>query len=451
MENLDLLTRHGLFDARVPRYTSYPPANHFVNGAGARYQESWISAVPAGSDVSVYIHIPFCSRLCWFCACRTQGTKTLGPIEGYTDTLLAELAKLRKTLVPGVRMARLHLGGGTPTILPAATMHRLLTAVFDVFEPGADFEFSVEIDPTEAKPDVLQVLVDFGLNRASIGVQDFHPAVQKAIGRFQSFEQTRDVVTWLRGAKVPSLNVDLLYGLPHQTLATFEATIRQVMALYPERLAIYGYAHVPWVSKRQVMINADDLPDPIARLRLAERAKEAFVAKGFQAIGIDHFARPHDSLAFAANTGRLRRNFQGYTDDPSATLIGLGASAISRFPEGYVQNAVSTSAYQERIALSGLAGVKGFALEQTDRLIADMIEALMCHFQIDLATLCDAHPDQTAFVEGCVGGLLDRFPELLSRADNVIKLRTQAHPLIRVIAHEIDSFRSDLQAYSAAV
>jgi len=409
MENLRLLEKYGLFDARVPRYTSYPPANHFSPDVGGQNQRMWIAAIPEGQDISVYIHIPFCARLCWFCACRTQGTKTLAPVENYVQSLIVELAQLRDTLPANVGMSRLHLGGGTPTILPADIMARLLTAVFGTFDPSSDFEFSVEIDPTEADESVLQTLVDFGMNRASIGVQDFAPAVQNAIGRIQTFEQTRNVVTWLRGAKVRSLNVDLLYGLPLQTSQTFATTIRQVMALYPDRLAIYGYAHVPWMSKRQVMINADDLPDPVTRLQLSEQAKTAFVEKGFLPIGIDHFARPTDSLAIAARAGKLRRNFQGYTDDPSGTLIGLGASAISRFAQGYVQNAVSTSAYQGRIGVVGLAGAKG------------------------------------------INKLTRRYPEVLSVQADLLILHPDAHPLVRVIAHDIDSFRSELQAYSAAV
>lgn len=451
MKNLDLLTRYGLFDTKVPRYTSYPPANHFQNGVGVQSQRQWLQAVPDGSDVSIYIHIPFCKRLCWFCACRTQGTKTLGPVEGYVATLIKEITAVRETLPVSVRMARLHLGGGTPTILSPELMKNLLETVFEEFVPSDDFEFSVEIDPTDAAQDLLQTLVNFGLNRASIGVQDFAPRVQKAIGRAQSFAQTERVSNWLRDAGVQSVNFDLLYGLPHQTTDSFAETIDKVLTMAPDRLAIYGYAHVPWMSKRQIMIKDQDLPDPISRLKLSEQAKAAFMDQGYAVVGIDHFALPSDSLASAAASGKLRRNFQGYTDDTSTTLIGFGASAISRFAEGYVQNAVATSAYQGRITETGFAGNKGFELSSQDFLIATMIEDLMCRFQIDLTRLYQAYPDKWSQIETYIMDLLSRFPDVLDRHDDVVALRPEARMLIRIIAHDIDGFSSDLQSHSMAV
>lgn len=451
MENLDLLTRYGLFDAKVPRYTSYPPANHFQNGVGAQSQQRWIEAVPDGSDLSIYIHIPFCKRLCWFCACRTQGTQTLGPVAGYVATLIKEIIAVRESLPVSVRMSRLHLGGGTPTILTPELMTQLLKTVFEEFVPSDRFEFSVEIDPTDAPFELLQTLARFGMHRASIGVQDFEPQVQQAIGRDQSFERTREVTQWLRDAGVPSLNFDLLYGLPHQTADTFAKTIDRVLALRPDRLAIYGYAHVPWMSKRQVMIKDEDLPDPKTRLELSEQAKAAFQNAGYLPVGIDHFALPHDSLGTADALGTLRRNFQGYTDDTSPTLIGFGASAISRFKSGFSQNAVATSAYQDRIADTGFAGVKGFALDRQDKLISDMIEDLMCRFQVDLPRLYEIYPDKWSQIETYIAGLMARFPDVLIRRNNVVTVIPEARMLVRIIAHDIDGFRANLEAHSAAV
>ena len=251
MEKIDKLRGYGLFDAKVPRYTSYPPANHFADRIGQDNQAHWLRAVPDGSEISIYIHIPFCKRLCWFCACRTQGTKTLRPVDAYVDFLRRELAELRLELPPDVAMSRLHLGGGTPTILSVDTMSLLLGDVFKAFPKAEEFEFSVEIDPTEAAPELLSCLIDHGLNRASLGVQDFAPEVQAAIGRPQSLEQTRTVVEFLRSNGVSALNLDLLYGLPHQTAQTFETTLDAVIGLKTDRLAIYGYAHVPWMSKRR--------------------------------------------------------------------------------------------------------------------------------------------------------------------------------------------------------
>ena len=214
MTDFETLKRYGLFDAKVPRYTSYPPANRFSSTDGQIYQKTWLSAVPDESAVSVYIHIPFCKRLCWFCACRTQGTKTMRPVEAYVKTLLQEIESVRQRLPRAIKMARLHLGGGTPTILEPKTMRSLLDAVFAAFDTADDFEFSVEVDPTEASPELLRTLAEFGMNRASIGVQDFDPKVQIAIGRQQTLEQTTCVVDQLRSLGVRRLNFDLLYGLP---------------------------------------------------------------------------------------------------------------------------------------------------------------------------------------------------------------------------------------------
>jgi len=313
MENIESLKAYGLFDAKVPRYTSYPPANHFVDPVGQRHQKEWLGAVPDGSDVSIYIHIPFCKRLCWFCACRTQGTKTLRPVDAYVAYLRREIHMVRELMPAHTKMARLHLGGGTPTILSPDTMTLLLGDVFDAFEKSDTFEFSVEIDPTDASHALLTTLIDHGMNRASLGVQDFAPDVQQAIGRPQTLDQTRDVVDFLRSSGVTALNLDLLYGLPHQTIESFSHTLNHVIDLKPDRLAIYGYAHVPWMSKRQVMIKDDDLPDSETRFELAQLAAKRLQNEGFQTIGIDHFARPGDGLAKAQKVGEVRRNFQGYT------------------------------------------------------------------------------------------------------------------------------------------
>ncbi|GLT09200.1 coproporphyrinogen III oxidase, anaerobic 1 [Sulfitobacter porphyrae] len=451
MQSFNTLRRHGLFDARVPRYTSYPPANHFQNDFGQRHQVDWLRAVPQDRDISVYVHIPFCKRLCWFCACRTQGTRTLRPVDAYVAILLKEIETIRRTLPPGIRMARLHLGGGTPTILPCGTMSALLNALFTAFERSADFEFSVEIDPTEAPDDLLQLLIDAGMNRASVGVQDFARPVQQAIGRSQSLSQTRHVIDLMRSQGVASLNLDLLYGLPHQTSLSFGQTLRHVARMRPDRLAIYGYAHVPWMSKRQIMIKAADLPDNETRFALAEQARAAFLAEGYDSIGIDHFALPSDSLSRAAVTGRLRRNFQGYTDDQGETLIGLGASAISRFPGGYMQNATATSAYQDRVTSSGLAAHKGYGMTAQDQLIARIIEDLMCRFVYDEAALRDSFPEQAALIRQTGISLMTRFTDVFYISEAGLKMRIDTRPLVRVIASHVDAFASEATAHSAAI
>ena len=451
MENIDTLSRHGLFDAKVPRYTSYPPANHFQNDVGQRCQANWLSRVASNEVISVYIHIPFCKRLCWFCACRTQGTKTLKPVNAYIEILKKELKTIVKILPQRIRMNRLHLGGGTPTILSPETMQGLLSDVFGAFAITQNFEFSVEIDPTKADPALLQTLIDFGMNRASIGVQDFAPDVQKAIGRPQSLEQTQTAVTFLRERGVDAINLDLLFGLPHQTEQSFRTTLNHVVVLNPDRLAIYGYAHVPWMSKRQVMIKSETLPDTRQRFNLACVASQVLQTAGFAAIGIDHFAKPSDSLFKAYKAVRLRRNFQGYTDDQCQTLIGLGASAISRFNEGFAQNAVATSAYQDRILESGLASHKGHEMTRNDALVSEMIEALMCRFGFPIQELQRAFPDQCDTINRFASNLIKLYPDVFMLEQTGLVMRPETYPLVRIIAKEVDAYTTEKNVHAAAI
>lgn len=434
MEKLQTLFEYGLFDAKVPRYTSYPPANRFLPNSGAKQAAGWIAAIPEGAQISVYIHIPFCRRLCWFCACRTQGTKTLAPVDAYVATLIAEITDFAAHLPHGVRMSRLHLGGGTPTLLNDAQMDKLLGALYDRIPPSDDLEFSVEIDPTEVTQSLLKRLGDWGLSRASIGVQDFDPNVQKAIGREQSLAQTSEVVGYLRDLGVGSLNVDLLYGLPHQTGHSLQATLDDVIGLSPDRIALYGYAHVPHMSKRQVMIPADTLPNTQQRYNLSEMARLTFTQYGYEAIGIDHFALPSDSLSVAARLGTLRRNFQGYTDDPCDHLIGFGASAISSFPEGYAQNAVATAAYTDRIKKGGSAAQKGIALSVEDRTIASMISDLMCYGQVNLRGALHNRPLALRLSEAIV----QEFPRAVEISQDILRIRADYLSLARIICARLE-------------
>ena len=452
MDQVNTLRRYGLFDAKVPRYTSYPPANRFTVDTGTAHQAPWLAAVPGDEPVSLYIHIPFCRRLCWFCACRTQGTRTLGPVAAYVETLIAEVGALAHALGEGPRtMARLHLGGGTPTILSADLMDRLLDRIFQHFTPGGDFEFSIEIDPTEAAPEVLDVLAGWGMTRASIGVQDFESRVQDAIGRQQSFEITEGTVAYLRAQGVRSLNIDFLYGLPFQSTQSLLRTIDRIGALGPDRLALYGYAHVPHVSRRQVMIPNRALPDGQARFEMSQVARERLIAMGYREIGIDHFALPSDGLAKAAISGGLTRNFQGYTDDPCQTLIGLGASAISKFPQGFVQNAISTSAYTKRVKKHGLAGHKGFALSKDDRFIATLVDKVMCFGAIHVTDIVTRFPDRRDEVLQLIDALALRFRDLVLQSPAGLEIKDGYWAAARLIAAELDQSLTEPMRHSAAV
>lgn len=438
MEKIDQLRQYGLFDARVPRYTSYPPAHNFQYDAGHKNQAQWLQALPENAGVSVYIHVPFCKRLCWFCACRTQGTKTTAPVDSYVESLKQELSKVADTVSGKLKMTRLHLGGGTPTLLTPKMLSSLLNSVHAVFDTQPSFEFSVEIDPTAVSDSVLDTLVEFGLSRASIGIQDFAPQVQEAIGRSQSLIQTQQVIASLRNRGVKNVHLDLLYGLPRQTSDSFAQTLENATAMGADRLAIYGYAHVPWMSKRQVMIKKDDLPLRDQRFAWASMARHSLVAGGYEPIGIDHFALPFTGLSVANRQGTLRRGLQGYTDDPAETLIGLGASAISRFAQGYVQNTTATSSYQKQIKAWGLAGQKGHVLTQRDGLAARIIEDLMCRFSLRMDPLLAAFPDQSDIIEATQKALLTQYPDIFTVRGGDLDLKPYAQPLVRMVAHHVD-------------
>ena len=448
MDHIANLRRMGLFDARVPRYTSYPPATAFTSAVGADFQRVCLRALDPAQPVSVYVHIPFCERLCWFCACATQGTTTLKPVENYLRTVKLELSMLARSLPAGVTMGQMHWGGGTPTILPPDLIRDLAQAVMEVFPPTPDFQFSVEIDPTLVDDAKIAMLAAMGMTRASIGIQDFAPDVQAAIGRDQSFAVTKACVDSLRAAGITSLNADLVYGLPHQTTAKLTDTLAKVRALDPDRIALFGYAHVPTFAKRQKLIPAAALPDEEARYHLARQAADAFAVAGYQPIGIDHFGKAGDSLTIAANSGRLRRNFQGYTDDTCPTLIGIGASSISQYAAGYVQNASATAAYIARIAAGDLAGHRGYAMGPEDRLRAQAINMLMCDFEIDLDILAQ-HPGAD-LLDSVHQSVLRDFAGVVAREGQKIKIFPAGKVLTRMIAHAYDGSGMTSARYSQA-
>ncbi|MBW4709343.1 oxygen-independent coproporphyrinogen III oxidase [Roseobacter sp. YSTF-M11] len=445
------LAKLGLFDAMVPRYTSYPTAPQFSADVGSGQMQEWIGAVPPGSQVSLYLHIPFCRRLCWFCACRTQGTKTLSPVRGYLDRLKTEVAMLGRALPSDVTLSRIHWGGGTPTLLSPEMMAELAEAV-RVVAPLADgAEFSVEIDPNEIDAARLDALAAAGMTRASIGVQDFDPEVQTTIGRIQSFEVTRDAVEMLRQVGVTSLNADILFGLPHQDETRISDSVQKLLTLNPDRVALYGYAHVPWMARRQSLIPSDALPAPEKRLRLFETARQLFEWDGYRQIGIDHFATPEDRLAIAAETGRLRRNFQGYTDDPAEVLIGLGASAISRFPQGYTQNAPATSAYAKAIGEGRFATARGHVFAGQDILRARIIEAIMCDFEVRATDLADRFPGCEHQVAQMMETAADRFGDIVQLTDAGLRIRPEGHTLARIIARHFDAYDMSGAGHASAI
>lgn len=451
MKHESQLARLGLFDAKVPRYTSYPTAVHFDASVQGGHFRGWLGAIPPGSAVSLYVHVPFCRRLCWFCACRTQGVTNDLPVRLYLETLKREVALVRAELPEDLHLSRLHWGGGSPTILSAEMIADLAGTIAEHFPLGEGAEFSVEIDPGEIDGARLDALAAAGMNRASIGVQDFNPDIQKVIGRSQSFEITRDAAQALRARGIRSLNADILYGLPFQDSARIADSTRKLLELQPDRVALYGYAHVPWMARRQTLIPAEALPAPEARLHLFETARRLFTWAGYREIGIDHFAKPGDGLSVAAEAGVLRRNFQGYTDDQAVALIGLGASSISRFPQGYAQNASKTAEYQGRVRGGEFATGRGHAFRGEDVLRARVIEELMCQFRADLDALeaeCGAAPGT---LDATARAAVARYPGYLHATGRLLEIPHEGHALARMIARCFDAYEMAADSHSLAI
>jgi len=423
----------------VPRYTSYPTAPHFHDGIGPDAVAGWISGISPGEAISLYLHVPFCDRLCWFCACHTKQTLRYEPVARFLDALHIEIRTVAALLDGNATVGALHFGGGSPTMLRPHDLRRLMAVLRENLPFPSDPSISVEIDPNDMDDERLDALADIGLTRTSLGIQDFNPAVQRAINRRQSFETTCAVIEGLRQRGVRSVNFDLLYGLPHQTVESVVATVDSALSLRPDRVALFGYAHVPWFKKHQTMIDEAALPQARERLEQLLAAADVIRRAGYVAVGIDHFARPDDALARALSTGRLRRNFQGYTDDPNETLIGLGPSSISRYREGYAQNVVATGRYEECVRFGRLPVAKGIALSEDDRARAWVIERLMCDFAFPAAEL------PRRFGEG--GARLVQEAADIARRDSFLDMDGErftvpmdARPLVRTIAARFDRY-----------
>lgn len=382
--DIELLQR---YDAPVPRYTSYPTAPHFHEGIDAEVYRGWLGAVPRDEKMSLYLHVPYCTRMCWYCGCHTKVVRQYGPVGDYAKVLGREVALVADAVPEGPQVTHVHWGGGTPTMLSSEDFTALMETLRTRFAFAARAEVAVEIDPRTLTEDKAVALAKAGVTRASLGVQDFNDIVQQAINRIQPFEMSADVVGWLRGAGIEAINFDLMYGLPHQTVELVVHTVDLAVKLEPDRLALFGYAHVPWMKTHQRMIDEATLPGAAERLHQAEAAAERLAEHGYRRIGLDHFARAGDSLTRALDEGRLRRNFQGYTDDQASTLLGFGASAIGSLSQGYVQNAVPFGAYADAVKAGRLAVTRGVEVDADDRVRRAVIERLMCDLTVDLGAL----------------------------------------------------------------
>jgi oxygen-independent coproporphyrinogen-3 oxidase len=412
---------------RVPRYTSYPTAPNFSAAIDSTEYRNWLRALPGDSGISVYLHVPFCRQMCWYCGCHTTVTRRQPPVSRYVESLVREIRLVASELKSRPKIGHLHWGGGSPTLLTSADVEKIRSALAEtfVFDPLA--ENAVEVDPRTLTEPLATAFGRAGVNRASLGVQSFDPLVQEAINRVQSFETTAASVAMLRERGIPGINFDLIYGLPFQTVKSCIDTVEQALKLQPDRLSVFGYAHVPSFKAHQRKIDETALPGPAERAEQAKVIALALTAAGYRRIGLDHFALPGDSLALAAERGLLHRNFQGYTTDACADLIAFGASAIGRLPQGFVQNATKIPDYERRIGAGQLATVRGCRVSEEDSRRAAIIEQLMCNCRAQVGSV--EAPLRQLEADG-----------LIRRSGDWIEVTNEGQPLVRAVAAAFDSY-----------
>lgn len=429
------------YDARLPWYTIYPTVPDFSTAVGARDCEEWLRRLPTDDAVSLYIHVPFCRSICWYCGFPRSSTGRDAPILNYLAVLREEIRLVAAQAPDALPVSDVHFGGGTPTLIAPAeflALMELLRRRFIFSQPAA---VAVEIDPRTFTDEMAETLGAAGVNRASLGVQSFDPVVQKAINRIQSEAETGSAIDNLRRNGIDRINFDLMYGLPNQTVQSCVRTAETAVAMRPDRLAVFGYAHVPSFKKNQRLIEEAALPDTVARAEQAAAMAGTLVAAGYRPIGLDHFALPDDELALAQRTGRLRRNSLGYSADTSQTIIGLGASALGRLGDGYVQNDAATGSYTRHIRAGRLAASKGYALCNEDRVRAAIIERLMCDLKADVPAICAAFGfDPVPLLDSA-----ERLPMLAEDGivdieSGFIRVRQEHRFLLRAVAAAFDAY-----------
>ena len=425
----------------VPRYTSYPTAPHFSDQVTGEHYGTWLDALDPTQPVSLYLHVPYCKQACWYCGCNMKLAARPEPVADYAAMLMREISLVATRLPARMRLSHLHWGGGTPTALTPDDLECAMEIVRTHFDFAEDAEIAIESDPRTLDTEMTRRIGALGFNRTSFGVQEFDPTVQAAINRIQPPDMVRRAVDGLRSVGVSAINFDLIYGLPHQTVQTLTETVDLCAEMAPDRLALFGYAHVPWMAKKQRMIPEDALPGASARFDQAEAAAARLEVHGYQAVGLDHFARPDDPLAVAAKAGTLRRNFQGYTTDTAAALIGVGATSIGRTPAGFVQNIAETGAWSRAVAAGDLPIAKGVRLSDQDRLRNDVIEAIMCNGQVDLDAVSAAHGVTPDWSDADLERLADLATDGLIDIDGyTINVRPEGQPLLRIVASAFDAY-----------
>ncbi|VAX26072.1 Coproporphyrinogen III oxidase, oxygen-independent [hydrothermal vent metagenome] len=443
--DIDLIKK---YDKPGPRYTSYPTAPHFTDEFS---YEQYLSAIKENNSsgknapLSLYFHIPYCDTLCYFCGCNMIISNNRVRIANYVDYIKKEISMLKKHLADDRLVTQLHWGGGTPTHLKPSEISDLLSFINSNFNIDPDAEASCEIDPRELTFEHLKALREGGFNRISMGVQDFNHKVQAAVNRIQPENITRQVIDWIRELKFESINLDLMYGLPHQTLEAFSETLEKIIDISPNRIAVFNYAHVPWMKKHMELIKKEDLPTPDVKLQILKYTIETLTNAGYVFIGMDHFAKPDDELAIALNEKKLYRNFQGYSTQAGADLYALGITSISQFGKIYSQNIKTEKEYFDKIDNNVLPLAKGYLMSDDDVLRRDVIMSLMCDFELYFTTIESKY--KINFKEYFAKGLkkLKQFEpdNLVTINDDNIKVTEMGRLLIRNIAMSFDAFLED--------
>ncbi len=440
--NIDLLKK---YDKPGPRYTSYPTAPYFHNGVGPEIFEKHLNnddKTLANKDISLYFHLPFCDTLCYFCGCNMMVTRNRDKIEKYIDYLEKEMALIKSKLNPDRKVIQLHWGGGTPTHLSPRQIRRLGGLIRTYFDFKDNAEISVEIDPRELTRDHMVALKEVGFNRCSMGVQDFNPKVQKTVNRIQPEDLTRQTVAWAKELGFESLNLDLMYGLPYQTVDTFEQTIDSILDMKPDRLAVFNYAHLPQMIKHQKLIKDEWLPSPDIKLQLLKLSIEKLTSNGFVYIGMDHFSRPEDELTVAMKNGTLYRNFQGYSTHAGINLLAIGITSISMLSDLYVQNYKTLNEYYDKLDKDEIPVMRGIELNEDDQLRREVITELMCNFRLKkdkIESKYDIKFD-SYFSEALKA--LEQFEhdELIMLSEDKIMVTTTGRLLVRNIAMNFDAY-----------
>lgn len=434
-----ILKRH--YDARLPWYTIYPTVQEFSAAVGARDCEEWLKRLPTDEAVSLYIHVPFCRSICWYCGFPRSSTGRDAPILNYLEVLREETNLVAAKAPDALPVSDVHFGGGTPTLIAPAEFLALMEFLrrrFSFRQPAA---VAVEIDPRTFTVEMAETLGAAGVNRASLGVQSFDPVVQKAINRIQSEAETAAAIENLRRNGIDCINFDLIYGLPNHTVQSCVGTAETAVAMRPDRLAVFGYAHVPSFKKNQRMIEEAGLPDTVSRAEQAAAVAGTLVAAGYRQIGLDHFALPDDELALAQTTGRLRRNSLGYSADTCQIVIGLGASALGRLGGGYVQNDVATGSYTRHIRAGRLAASKGYYLCNEDRVRAAIIERLMCDLEADIPSICAAFGfDPVPLLDSAERLSMLAEDGVVDIESGCIRVRQEYRFLLRAVAAAFDTY-----------